>query len=371
MISISWIGFIGLGFAALGGVSGCAKPIQDQAPPPRIVEQTGEQPLWDRPGDGDVTRAYGRARVKEGVMARVQSISKPWSGYWYSVESPFLFHGIPHEPAPLERYDSWVRKAHKKENPHAAEFEKDRIYDAAPLDDPGLWMAWATASALEAEPKASRNIDGVDFGVGDLKALLVMTYEVLPPGRVVTFGKKEESARGLKWRDIPPDQFHRVLQAELLEHRHSILLGRDTPSTYSVVPVYAAQVTAVKDVQDPHLMHVTTTLNAADYLGDPTFFPRDRDFVGTREVNMIYTYDLYGVPQQDGSLDVRNGEWTGDSVSGHPDFISAITEWNLPAAKRRGTSRNSEVKTQYVDEILTQKPDSLPHATFPGIFPIR
>lgn len=363
-VAVAWL--VGTS-VVMCGINGCVKPIQNSIPPPRTTAQTEEQPLWSRSGDGDATRAYGRLKVKPGAIGPVESARKPWSGYWYSVQSRFLFQAAPHEPSPLERYDQWVRKAHGKEISHAAEYEKERIYNPTPQDDRGLWSAWATASVMEPEPSAPRKIDGVEFEVGDLKALLVMTYEILPPGRLVTFGQKVEGALGPQWRDIPPDQFHRVLEAELLEHRHPVLLGHSSLSSYWIAPIYAAKMNLWKDSMDPHLMHVETSLTATDYLGDPLFFPGDRNFVGTRDIDIIYTYDLYGLPQEDGSLDVRSGQWTGGSAASHPDFVSALTGWNLPRNSYRGTSGNPEVKTQFVNEILGKKPDSLIHPPIPGI----
>lgn len=340
-------------------LAGCVAPAN---PNPSPESHATKEPLGGSTCDNVADHQYGAGRIQQGSFAAEgDPARRPWSSYWYANSSRFLFDKSQGQPGPFQKYDEWVKRAHPSEDVHAAvTAEKDYKSE---LNSQGLCTAWAVASLLEAEPKAGKKLKGVEFGVGDLKALLIQTYENLPDGVIRTFTQ----SCGGRQQDLSPDQFHRVLQAELLQGHHSFLVNNDPGIQNGNFPVFRGVSDIRRDPQDVRIFHVTTRLTAAAYLPDPSFFPNTRDTVGTQEFSLSYTYDLRGEALPDGGLAVKGGEWTGDSRTNHPVSVSAVLGWSLPTDKRRGTSRNAQIKTPLVNDLLDQKPDSLLDSILSGI----
>ena len=332
-----------------------AKPTSAAEVAPTVViaapAQPGpEQPLWTRSGKGPATDYYGSlATVTPGhFTAEVPPGSVPWSGYWYPLrddtEQASVFDG------PLAKYDQWVKAAHPTDVVTTSALQWDRDHrDNATANWEGLCNAWAAASILLTEPFADRThgktVNGVNFTVSDLKALAVKSFETPPEQKII--GQRNDGGPGVDYQDLYPDQFHRVLQAELFQKHQAFIMDTDPNVAVWNYPVYSTDIRIEADAVDPHVMHVSTMVVWAD----------DRvaqDFIGTFSNNHLYTYDLYGVPKTaiDGTqvFEVHAGVWTKtadtDSYFDHPDFVTLIV------GKERGASFNPELKSEYVDEIL-------------------
>jgi hypothetical protein len=295
-------------------------------------------------GETDVTRVYGRARLKAtpgSDFVHYQSASTPWSGDYFASNQTTLFQGPGETQAPLQKYDAWVRAIHDEEG-GAAEFERQFLYVPADDSSQGRCDAFAKASIMEPEPTTSVKVDGYDFTVGDQKALLVEAYsdaEGFP-----TFGTRDRGDGLEDPNEIYPDQFHRVLQAELIEKGQPFIVDKHLNGEVWNLPIYQADVRVQADRANPNVFHVTTYLGAAWYVtGDP-------NYVGTslKVIDPAYTYDLYGLPQGDGSLEIYWGAWTGRSQRIHPDFV--VTK--PPASAVKLKSLNEKINVDYVEEIL-------------------
>ena len=305
-----------------------------------IERSDSPSPLWQQSGDGDATRAFGRALVREGKFV-AEASTRPWSGWWYPAYSTYLFEGNGSELSPLQKYDQWVSKT-KGITSRAAEYERQHLYNPHAGDWAGLCDAWAIASIMEREPDRTEvTVDGIRFGVGDMKALLVETYEDVQG--LKQFGQRYNGQRGDDFNDIYPDQFHRVLQEEIFEKRRPFVMDIDPGVEVWNYPVFQAAIQITRDNQDSHIMHVQTDVGMAD------LYASDHDERGALVTGRTYTYDLYGIPQTDGSFDVRAGMWMGTSLDDHPDFVTV-----LPTERPVRGSRNLDVKSEWVDELYAK-----------------
>lgn len=343
----------------LGGIivgilsAGCGSKKLDQTPPaPPSIQQAelpapppplaqSQAPLVGRP----VTDVYGNPIVQDGEFY-AESKVKPWSSWWFPSNDSYLFAGSGGRPGPLEKYDAWVKKVHGTD-PKSANFERENLYDPMGGSWEGLCDAWARAAVLEVEPvpgspsKPQFEIDGVTFSLGDLKALMIKSYEGLEG--LKQYGQRNNGFRGDDFDDLYPDQFHRALQAELFENERAIIMDVDPGVQIWNTPIWAAEIRVRRDSSDAGVMHVETRV-ASSSVYDASQY----DLPGSKNVVRIYTYDLHGAARPDGSIEVLWGVWTGPSQQDHPDFISI-----LPTEKVR-FSRNKALNIAYIDEILTK-----------------
>jgi hypothetical protein len=286
-----------------------------------------------------VTETYGPLSVHEGEV-EAEAAVRPWSAYWYPADQPILFQGTRDNPAPLEKYDQFVRKVHKKDS-GAAAFERRQFETTRPDAWQGLCNAWAKAALLEPEPTKGIEVDGIRLSVGDLKALLIKSYELVEG--TLFYGERNNGDRAAEYDDIYADQFHRFVQAELMEKRRAFAMDVDPGPQVWNSPVWRVLTRLAQDPADKHRMNVETWLFMADY-NVPNL-----DYVGTISVARRYTYDLYGYQRPGGAFDVAYGIWTGDSVEDHPDFVT----W-VPETKAVRRSVNPDVDPAIVDELLAK-----------------
>jgi hypothetical protein len=326
---------------------------------PLATSEDGTLP-WNGSGSGVVTDTYGLAYVREGSFFAEAKV-KPWSSYWFPHSDTSLYEPISgsREAAPLQKYDQWAKKAKKTET-SAAAYEKTAMENHESDSWAGLCNAWSKASVMEKEPANRKpvDVDGVKFSSFDLKALLIKSYDNTVG--FVNYGRRYNGERSDDFNDIYPDQFHRVLQATLFEKGQAFIMDRDPSIQVWNVPVYKAEVLIARDPSNAGVMHVRATLGTAGTRDDT-------DFIGTWQVNYEYYYDLYGVSRPDGSFEVRSGAWTGASLDNHPDFVTVIPE------KTVRQSDNPQLKTEWVDEILTkaQKATKLEFSLMNQIFGIE
>jgi hypothetical protein len=215
----------------------------------------------------------------------------------------------------------------------------------------GRCGAWAIASVMEPEPvlpDAGVQIPGTDikFYTRDLKALIVKSYETVDNSAFHRFGQPYAGDPGDDYQDIYPDQFHRVLQAELFDHHRPIVMDDTAGVEVWNTPVWAAMTTLTRDGSDPHVMHVYTRAKGAQSVRVSP------DYAGpSKDTTYQYTYDLYGFPQSDGSLLVKFGKWTGDSFQDHPDYVLTLPE---KGTQVRHASANQQLDPGVIADILSK-----------------
>lgn len=332
---------IPLALALASAVGGCGQEERAQAAQDISSEIDQLASGRDQEGFDQVTRERGALIVTEGDF-EAESAAKPWSSWWYPLRDTYLFDSDGHGTSPLEKYDRYVARTHGRD-PGAARFEKEKLYDPNASAWEGLCNAWAAASLMASEPTHSIQVGGVTFGVGDLKALLVKSYENVPG--LKQYGQRNNGDRKSVFDDIYPDQFHKLLQSELFEKRRPFIMDKDPSLAVWNTPIWKTQVTVARDPSDPHVMHVTSWIFGASPFVD------SYNFVGTLSVVFQYTYDLHGYLRSDGTFLVKYGEWTGDSADDHPDFLSVLPD-SEDAARKDRASENQSLLPSLVDEIL-------------------
>ena len=312
-------------------------------------QTVGSLPIQQRAGDTySVTHDLGPLYVVESPKNDpfyAEAARRPWVSWWYPASRTTMFQPNGTRAAPLQKLDSWSRKIYGS-SPSAVDFEIDNRANAYE-DWEGLCHGWARASIMEAnEPSSARTVDGVTYEVGDLKAILLKTYENLKGEKF--YGQRYTHPRTDDINDIYPDQFHRFLQSELFTKHKAFIMDIDPDQPVWNFPAWAAQLEIVKDTKDSRVLHVTA------YVRYTSPFVKDAniDYAGFGDPSLTpfhpYTYDLYGQPQGDGSWKVDGGVWTGSSLDDHPDYVVSEPEhgdhW----------SSNPNIDTAKVKELLNR-----------------
>jgi len=296
------------------------------------------------------TDYYGPLTVQTGELY-AQANVLPWTGYWLPTNNTYMFQGTNGGLSPLQKYDQYM--AAKGVTTTAAAYESANLYNpiAGPAD--GHCDAWATASIYEPDPTPggwqnahNATLNGVSFTPGDLKALLTDIYETETLTHML--GEKYVGTQD-DFNDLYPDQFQRILQAEIYGKNRPFIVDRDPGPDVWNTPIYSADVTITADSSNPNLMHESALIGTVNAI-DESAFGQDPNWEGDPTLaiyNEEYTYDLYGTTQPDGTFLVQTGVWTGDSLNDHPDF--ALVEVDGASGH---SSLNPQVTNDAVYEII-------------------
>lgn len=332
----------------LSATLSCGRP---EAVPPvvRAEPESGIRAPWRPTTPGrSVLTDYGPLRVPSTGRVERESELKPWSSYFFPLRDPILFgdeRGEPVADSSLVKFDTALKRARVFDG-SAAQEEKQawELGGRWASSWEGLCHAWAFASLSEPEPREARTWQGVTFSVADQKALLLKTYELAQPE--IHYGVNFRVGPDADWTAIHAEEFHRFVQAELLEKGNPFIMDSDPTDQIWNYPVWYARSEYRVDAADPTRVHVTTRLAAAG-LWDRS----ERDRTGSALHPFEYTYDLIGAPTGDGFVEVVYGEWTGNSYRlAHPNYLIPMPQ-NL---KRE--SLNRYLTPQRVDQVLGRSP---------------
>jgi hypothetical protein len=227
----------------------------------------------------------------------------PWSGWWWPA-SDAIGATLYAANGPLDKYDRYVGFV-TGQSPGTRAWERENVYfPGQPWA--GHCNGYAAAALLEPEPTEPREVFGITFSVGDLKALLV-DYHFAD---AAAWSLPEEG-------DLNPADFHRTLLDWLRVGGKGFVvtfdLGGGEVWSY---PAYRFESEWGLDPLQPGVWRVTTTVWLADMDVPP-------DFVGLKPfpgpAGKRFEYTLEGDPN-----DPTGGGWTGVSQSGrfaHPGRI--------------------------------------------------
>jgi hypothetical protein len=273
--------------------------------------------------------------VSEGEYT-AQATLTPWSSWWFPTYDDFLYAEQNGVPAPLQKYDTYAKLFFNRTTSAAAK-EREVAESDHQESWAGLCYAWALASIMEPEPKTPRVYGSLRFEVGDLKALLLKTYEAVKDVRMV--GDRNDNSWDDVYADVSPHYFHQVLLAELFQKQRAFIIDRDAGHEVWNMPIYRATTKITRDAAVREVMHVRTVI----FVATPDV--KEYDFVGTQATTREYTYDLRG-KWRNNQFFVEGGSWTGASRADHPDFIL------LPPDKVERATQNPELDIAIVDSIL-------------------
>jgi hypothetical protein len=373
-MSSKLIFFLAVAFALVSQVS-CQKQSSEMtSDPPR---PTGNQ-IEDIKKYGDImreeiaqilgeqnltayTKDYGFTTIRtESLPVRSEvalAKMKPWSSWWYPKKEDLLFSSSSPQTSTLSKYDklrNFIAKKNRKQSPPSAyEYEK-KNFDSQSFPWEGLCDAWSLAAISHPEPTrgAAFLVDGemLEFSVGDLKALLLKTYESASDQNLKYYGQKfSGNKKSWIYPDLFPEQFHRILEVELFQNQRPFIMDHDPGIQIWNVPVYKANYQMTAHPNRPNEVLVTAWV----YSAEPLLSSLNRSEIGTKEAVREYNYVLTGFRNATGDLVINSGYWTKgasgtDSRSDHPDYIIQILDPTSIGRK----SPNPEIDTALVDQLL-------------------
>ncbi len=217
----------------------------------------------------------------------------PWSGYWW----PFMYGGLSTgfdyrgHPAPLEKYHLLESGSNSGE---ALSWYEANYYDPDAENWWGLCPAYARAAVSETYPILPSAHDNIVFRVGDKKGLLTLCHDDRS-GIIYASGES-------------PANFHRWLLDYIGDRNLAFTADMALGTEVWYHPIYRYEMDSTRSARTEHV--TVMVYYAADDVPP--------DYVGTKERNAQYTYDLF-LDERGG---ITGGEWTGSSVSNHPDRLA-------------------------------------------------
>lgn len=311
------------------------------------------------PGLFATTREFGNSVISMKNLPYHSQVAKanqtPWSAWFYPDKDDLLFKD---QNSTLAKYDMFRRSKYRKmgkQPPGSAQlWAKSKFHPELKEWWEGKCDARALAAISRPEPKRPVTFYGergesLTFGISDLKALLLMTYEGVEDEELGVYGQKfTGDQRGSVWDDPFPNEFHRFLEVFLFERHQAFMMDYDPSPQVWMVPVYETNHYIEAVPGDPNSVAVTAWLYSAE-----STTLEQRDDVGMKRGMRTYHYILHGYRNADNDLVVYDGEWAVgsdgiDSQKSHPDFMTVVK--NPMTLVRK--SNNPEIEIDIVDEIL-------------------
>lgn len=217
---------------------------------------------------------------------------RPWSGHWWPYSQGGLGTGLDYRgrPAPLEKYNLLTTGV--TTGPALTWYLAER-YDPDAPDWYGLCGQWAKAAATENIDILPSSENNIIFRVGDKKGLLTLAHD---------------SDMVVRANGSYPDEFHLWLLTYIKDQKKAFVADLDPGPEVWSYPVYRY------DMQSSRAGGIES-VRVQIYFADDFVHP---DYRGTQVLAKTYTYDLF----LDGSGAITGGQWTGPSVTEHPDMLN-------------------------------------------------
>ncbi len=221
-----------------------------------------------------------------------QAAAIPWSGYWWPVTRGGLATGSDYRghPAPLEKYHLYTDGV---TTGYALTQYLDIAYDPYASAWYGFCLHWARAACFEPGDILPSSNDNIIFRVGDKKGLLTLAHHK----DIV------ETDNGSY-----PESFHYWLLHYIKDQKKAFTADLFAGTEVWSYPIYKYEMQITGG-------GATQSVYVKIYYADDFVFP---DFMGTQERSTFYTYDLF----LDGSGAITGGQWTGNSITDHPENMS-------------------------------------------------
>jgi subtilisin-like proprotein convertase family protein len=238
----------------------------------------------------------------------------------------------------------------------------------------GLCHAWVPASLLEPEPARKITVNGVEFTVSDIKALILSVYDRVSSVALGDrcnefeihhdeFGRVTESA----CRDTNAGAFHVIITNMLGIHHRAFAEDRTNGHEVWNHPVLGYQILEQREVSEQEAMQLlgrpgekyTEVYNSPEAVSF-RYVSVDTDYVDESDpddnyplIGKISEYTKTDHYEYILELDADNlivgGEWLNSSIDEHPDFL-----W-LPLRPRGGNPYMSYAQVKQLLELSLQK----------------
>ncbi len=291
-----------------------------------------------------VTNKFGKLQIAKNLVGSsemAESIHKPWSSWWYphfEREMFDLYTSRKVNISPLGRYDNYVSITQGR-NSEAVDYESEKIHDPRAVSWSGHCDAWSFASVMTKEPIRPITKRGLTFSVKDQKALLLKSYEIVTGFEF--FGQRNNNEWDDVYADVYPDQFHKFTQHQLFKNKKPFIIDTDATMQVWNNPVFKVKFKYSFADSSKKVIAVKAFVSIASPRVD------DRNYVGTKTVQKIYTYNLYINSENSSHYVISRGEWTNNSRWDHPDYIMSP-----PQSGMARKSRNIHIDPRIVDEIV-------------------
>ena len=262
-----------------------------------------------------IMKEFGDLYIGESVrnstgtqLAEDYSVPMPWGGYWYPLRADDLFGGT----------DSPMRKFDRATHIQSSDWEVAHKITSSETWE-GLCGAWAVASVSTKEPDHEVIYNGESFSISDQKALLTKAFEHYPTKNYGIRYNGDAESDGLR-SDIRPEAFHRIAESYLREQKKPFIIDDDAGIEVWNKPVYRMRTVINKDPEKANAFTVQTWL----WLVRQRFeIKDDKTSDADRLAPPPLTYRLYVDPLDTnaGKFRVIAGEWLGDSLENHPDYV--------------------------------------------------
>lgn len=162
--------------------------------------------------------------INQYTRAKVEPT--PWAGYWWPYSSNGIASGAHGSGgSPAGKYDA-ARGGRTRAQNWEAEHHGSKVKGIAPWW--GHCNGWCAASVLIPEPSADARVNGINFGIADIKALVSeagMSTSADFFGNRVDWGNDYATT---KYLDTVPDQYFLVLTNYIGKLRQGVLIDRFT-----------------------------------------------------------------------------------------------------------------------------------------------
>lgn len=313
----------------------------------------------------------------------------PWAGFWW----PYTGNGIAaggSGGSPAGKYD-----AARGNTTHAQEWEIRKHGPGVPQVQQwwGHCNGWCAAAALFKEPHDPVTVNGVTFGISDLKALIT---EAGMSTSADFFGERVDNFDNLdspKYWDTIPNQYFLVLTNYIGIKKQAVLIDRYTGHQVWNQPLAGYRFEYPKpsdylgpspDAPNVYRINVSSRIwwmddaVPPDYQTQPFNFQDDETGVGSRELRMEVwldgpvTFDAAGKITSSGNVIVTNkdghlvgGTWRVEpSSDAWPDYM--WVPYTILKPDPEDDYANPEVEIQWIRDHLLVPGGSDDHSVNPG-----
>lgn len=246
---------------------------------------------------------------------------------WRGSDWPFAMGGVAwryrDDLSPLEKYDKITNQSNA-----ATIWEKQQATKFRGISWAGHCNGLAAASTMTHNPQKAVTFRGVTFSQQDIQGLLTEAWQ---GGGQVIGGRCNKDARNLKrdadgrfvdpdCRGLNPATFHLVLTNFLGRWRLPVIMDRsvDKPVWNYVAKSYEVSQQTERDATAAAGLFASAGGRRYPHNEDAVYFMEYHTKVwfgglGERTYHYLLEGDRYG--------NIIGGEWLGDSINDHPDFV--------------------------------------------------
>ncbi|KAJ3213253.1 hypothetical protein HK099_007500 [Clydaea vesicula] len=242
----------------------------------------------------------------------------------------------------------------------------------------GLCHAWTPSSIMEPEPQCGVTFNDVEFGVMDIKALLIQSYDGTNFSTAFTARRCLDSSgengapkldefgrfQDLDCRDMTPHFFHLAMSNMVGIHGKSFIVDVTADVQVWNQPIAGFEILSNQSVTQKEALDAVfpgITMNSTGFTANATTFAKyqmridyvteatsQRPIVSSGLVDQfIVSINLNYILSMDRKGEIVGSEWIGTSKANHPDFL-----WVPTSTPSDESIAAGGIKYSFVKQIL-------------------